>query len=334
MQRDAAGARLAGDGGHMPTIHDHPRGLAELLRQQDEVIGTAAALGWMSPKELRWRVTSGRWQRACHGVLVAHSGPMTEKQQLWAAVLWAGPGAVLAGLTAARLDGLQGLADPDAVANRPVQLLVPAYRSVRRKPSGLFVVVHYSRALDAADIHPIRVPPRTRIARSLVDAAAWMASDRGSRAVLAAGVQQRLVRVEDLRAVVARNQRLPRRALISGTLDDIAGGAQALSELDFTRLLRRHRLPAPDRQARRDDSTGRRRWLDAVWEAARLIVEVDGIHHMEASQYWADMDRDNDFILNGYRVLRFPAFVVRQNPVYVAAKIRCALLQSRQTGAA
>jgi hypothetical protein len=49
----------------------------------------------MSPKELRWRVASGRWRKPCHGIVVAHSGPMTEEQRLWAAVLWAGQGAVL-----------------------------------------------------------------------------------------------------------------------------------------------------------------------------------------------------------------------------------------------
>ena len=187
------------------------------------------------------------------------------------------------------------------------------------------LIVHYSRLLGEDDLHPLRRPPRTRIARSLVDAAAWMATGRGAQAVLAAGVQQRLVRVDDLMAVVARHSRLPRRALIKATLGDIAGGAQALSELDFTRLLRRYRLPPPDRQAQRPGPDGRRRWLDAVWEAAQLIVEVDGIHHMEAMQYWADMDRDNDFTLGGYRVLRFPAFVVRYRPAYVAGKIRDAL---------
>jgi hypothetical protein len=31
--------------------------------------------------------------------------------------------------------------------------------------------------------------------------------------------------MDDLTAIVARNQRLPRRAMISGTLEDIAGGA-------------------------------------------------------------------------------------------------------------
>jgi very-short-patch-repair endonuclease len=249
---------------------------------------------------------------------------MTPRQRLWLAVLWAGPGGVLAGLTAATLDGLEGFSGGEGSANQ-IHLLVPARRSVRKEPPGLPVTVHYSRLLGPDDIHPLREPRRTRVARSLVDAAAWMGSDRGAQAVLAAGVQQRLTRIGDLMAVVAGNQRRPRRAMIKATLDDIAGGAQALSELDFARLVRRGRLPGPDRQAPRRDAAGRRRWLDAVWEEARLIVEVDGIHHLDADQYWADMDRDNDFILDGYRILRFPAFVVRYQADYVAGKVRDAL---------
>jgi very-short-patch-repair endonuclease len=237
-------------------------------------------------------------------------------------VLWGGPGAALAGLTAARLDGLSGFADRD---QRPLHLLVPASSTVRRTRPGLPLVVHYSRLFGPGDVHPLREPRRTRVARSLVDAAAWMGSDRGTQAVLAAGVQQRLARPGDLLEVVERNPRLARRAMIRATLDDIAGGAQALSELDLIRLVRRHRLPEPDRQAPRRDPAGRRRWLDAVWEAARVIVEVDGIHHIDATEYWADMDRDIDLTLGGYRVLRFPAFVVRYHGGYVAGRIREAL---------
>jgi len=288
------------------------------------VVDAASALAWMSPKELRWRVNSGRWQRLSRGVIVTHSGPITSRQRLWVALLWAGPGAALAGLTAAALDGLEGFPGREDSANQ-IHLLVPAQRSVRKEPPGLSVAVHYSTMLGAGDVHPLREPRRTRVARSLVDAAAWAGSDRRAQAVLAAGVQQRLARPGDLLAVVAGNERLPRRAMIKATLDDIAGGAQALSELDLIRLIRRYRLPEPDRQARRQDSAGRRRWLDAVWEAARIIVEVDGIHHLDAAQYWADMDRDNDFTLDGYRVLRFPAFVVRYHGDYVAGKIRGAL---------
>jgi len=117
-----------------------------------------------------------------------------------------------------------------------------------------------------------------------VDAAAWMHTDRGAEAVLAAGVQQRLVRTADLVAVVAGNPRLHRRRIILSTLGDIMGGAEALSEIDFTRLvIRAFGLPEPTRQTVRYDSRNRRRWLDAVWEEARIIVEIDGIHHMDAA---------------------------------------------------
>ncbi len=46
------------------------------------------------------------------------------------------------------------------------------------------------------------------------------------------------------------------------------------------------------------------------------------------------MDRDNDFTLSRYRVLRFPAFVVRYDPGYVAGQIRDALRQVGLAGVA
>lgn len=300
--------------------------LADVLSRHGGVLSVNSAMKYLTRDALRWRVSSGRWQQPCRGIVVAQSGPLTEFQALRIAALWAGPGGALAGLTAASPDGLQGFTDRGPLAERPIHVLVPVSSPARRTRPSLPLVVHYSRLLGADDIHPLRRPPRTRMARSLVDAAAWMATDRGAQAVLAAGVQQRLARLEGLTAIVARNQRLPRRGMITDTLEDIAGGAHALSELDFTRLIRRYRLPPPDRQAPRRDSAGRRRWLDAVWETARLVVEVDGRHHMDAAQYWADMDRDNDLTVDGYRVLRFPAFLVRYHPGYVAGKIRAALL--------
>jgi hypothetical protein len=191
------------------------------------------------------------------------------------------------------------------------------------------LVVHHSRHLTPADIHPVRRPTQTRIARSLVDAAAWMGTDRGAQAVLASGVQQRLVRVADLSREVERNTRLHRRRLIKTTLADIAGGAHALSELDFMRLVvRQFNLPEPDRQVPRRDEKGRRRWLDTCWERARLVVEIDGAAHLDPLTYWDDMDRGNNLTLDHYQVLRFPAWMVRYDPEYVATKIRQALAPS------
>jgi very-short-patch-repair endonuclease len=255
-------------------------------------------------------------------VLVTQSGPLTNRQRLWAAVLGAGDGAVLAGLTAARLSGLSGFDD------RQIDLLIPSSRHIRRPPGAL---VHRSTLLGPADVHPNRLPPRTRLARSLVDAASWAATDRTARAILAAGVQQRLVTPAQLTQVLHRCQRVPRRALMRATLADVADGAEALSELDFCDLVRRFGLPEPDRQFRRQDSQGRR-WLDAVWEWARLVVEIDGRWHMDAGAWWADMQRDNELTIDGYRVLRFPAFAVRENPETVARQIAAALRQADEAG--
>jgi len=290
--------------------------LAALCERQAGVITVAAACTYLGEPAMRWRLASGRWQRVCRGVLVTQSGPLTEQQRLWAHVLAAGDGAVLAGLTAARLDGFTGFEDDQ------IYLLIPMSRQARKTLPG--VVVRRSLVLGPADVHPSRLPPRTRVGRSIVDAAAWAASDRRARAILAAAVQQRLVRAADLRAVVERRPRVRRRALMRTTLADVAGGAQALSELDFCDLVRRFGLPEPDRQFERVDEQGRW-WLDAVWEWARLVAEIDGRWHMDARAWWADMQRGNELQIDGYRVLRFPAFAVRDDPKAVAAQIARAL---------
>lgn len=294
--------------------------LAQLCHRQAGVLTAESAIRILGRAAVRWRLASGRWQRAADGVLVTHSGPLTDQQRLWVAVLAAGDGAVLAGLTAARLDGLTGFDE-----NR-THLLVPASRRVRKVLPG--VVVHRSRLLGQAEVHPARLPPRTRLGRSLVDAAAWAATDRTARAILAAGVQQRLIRVAELGTVVQYSRRVPRRALMRDTLADVAGGAEALSELDFCDLVRRYHLPEPDRQFRRVDGEGYR-WLDAVWEWARLVAEIDGRWHMDVRAWWADMQRDNALTVDGYRVLRFPAFAVRDSPKAVAGQIATALRQAR-----
>lgn len=295
-----------------------PPEFAAELHEQCGVATTASAVRWLGRAVVRWRLERGRWQQPCLGVVVTRSGPLSPDELLWVVVLGAGTGAALGGLTAARLDGLAGF------ENGGVHVVVPASHKVQARLSGL-AVVHRSELLGPAEVHPVRRPRRTRTPRSILDAATWMPTENGTRAVLAAGVQQRLVRPEDLTSALARRGTVPRRALIRTTLGDIAGGAQALSELDFCRLTRRFGLPEPSRQALRKDKHGRVRWLDACWERARLVAEVDGLWHMDATAWWADMRRDNELTLSGYRVLRFPAFAVRDHPEEVAAQIADAL---------
>ena len=94
------------------------------------------------------------------------------------------------------------------------------------------------------------------------------------------------------------------------------GGSQALSELDFIRLVvRAYQLPEPSRQVARRDARGRRRWADVTWDEYKIVVEIDGAQHTEDPlQRWDDMERDLDLTLDGYQTLRFPAWLVRDNP--------------------
>jgi very-short-patch-repair endonuclease len=232
------------------------------------------------------------------------------------------------------LDGFTGFGDKASLIDRPVYLLAPYGYKRRTPPLKLTVVTHYSQALTDVDVHPDRQPRRTRIARSLIDAAAWMPTDRGAMAILAAGVQQRLVRAQDLSQVMDRMGALHRRKLIGETIGDIAGGSQALSELDFTRqVIRAFRLPEPSRQAARRDARGRRRWTDVMWDDYKIVVEIDGAQHAaDPLQRWDDMERDIDLGLDGYQSLRFPAWLVRANPEYVARKILEALRRAGYQG--
>ncbi len=116
-----------------------------------------------------------------------------------------------------------------------------------------------------------------------------------------------------------------RRAFLRTTLTDIAGGAQALAEIDLMVLCRRFHLLLPDLQHRRRTADGGNRYLDAYWRKWQLHVEVDGAHHMDAAEWSRDMVRQNQIWIAGDRILRFPAWLIRTDPKRVADQLRVAL---------
>ena len=98
-------------------------------------------------------------------------------------------------------------------------------------------------------------------------------------------------------------------------------------------VVRAFGLPEPSRQSGRRDQRGRRRWTDAAWDEYKIAVEIDGAQHTEDPlQRWDDMERDIDLGLDGYLTLRFPAWLVRTNPEYVARRIREALRRAGRPG--
>jgi hypothetical protein len=54
--------------------------------------------------------------------------------------------------------------------------------------------------------------------------------------------------------------------------------------------------------------------LDVYYERWSVQVEIDGGQHLEIRAYWADMARQNDLWIAGDRLLRFPAWLIRDLP--------------------
>jgi len=294
-----------------------------VLFEQAGVLTWQQATGIASPARIRHLVASGRWRRVCRGVLVAGTGELTRNQQLWVAVLVAGPGAILAGSTAAIEAGIRGL------RREPLYVLLPGARvapDLRRLPLGMpGVVVRRTTWLPDEHVQVGR-PARTTTPRSVVDSAQWARTDDEARTAVAAACQQRRVTPDELTTVLDGMPRARRRQMIIQTARDAAGGATALSEIDLLRLCRRYGLPLPDMQERRTDAAGRIRYLDAYWRRWRLHVEVDGAHHMDVRHWAADMRRQNDVWIAGDRILRFPAWLVRTRPAEVATQLESALI--------
>ncbi|MFI7547046.1 endonuclease domain-containing protein [Actinoplanes sp. NPDC049599] len=287
------------------------------------VVTSDQAVKLVGRGRVRGHVRLGRWRQLCPGVLLTSNGELTPQQQHWVAVLVAGRDALLAGAAAAVAGGLRGI----HVGQIPV--LIPAARGTSRRiprlpPDMPAIRVHRSALLPAEHRRSAGIP-RTTMARSVVDAAAWAPSDRAAVLTIAAACQQRLVRPEEIRSVLTVLTRVRRRRLVRNTLDDIAAGASALSELDLLTVCRRYDLPMPDNQQRRRDADGRHRYLDAYWREWRVLVEVDGRHHMDVREWAEDMTRQNRIWTAGDRILRFPSWLLRTDPEAVADQLREAL---------
>jgi hypothetical protein len=302
----------------------YPSALAEVASRQDDVVSRDQLrdCGVTRSSERR-QLEARRWQRVAPLAVVLHNGPLTQRQRWWVAVINSGRRSALCAFTALEADGLEGWARDD------IEVLVVKGTELVRRPG---VRVHESRRFEPdRDVHPTRLPPRTRPARSAVDAATWSRSPRTAVGVLAAAVQQGLARPQELAEELERAGRIRHRRLLGHALVDIEGGSRALSEIDFVRLCRRFRLPAPRQQAVRTEPSGRRRYLDAEWvlrDGRRVVAEVDGAVHLLPRRYWDDMERANEIALRGALVLRFAAYAVRAHPDDIAAQLARALVGS------
>jgi hypothetical protein len=242
---------------------------------------------------------AGRWAAHHRQTVATHTGELTELATWWSAIFEVGPGAALDGSTALRAAGLRAFEDV---------LHVSTPKSSRpRRPRG--VVVHETRRRRPDDLIELGVP-RVRPPIAAVRAALWARSERQAALVLAMSVQQRITTPEALAEAFSAVRRHRRRKFIGVILSDLTNGAQSIGELEFARLCRKFGLPEPDRQTLRRGPDGVFH-LDSAWSAYDAVVEIEGLHHLEAAQAMADASRQNELTIGNDRVLRIPVIGLR-----------------------
>lgn len=267
-------------------------------------------------KQVAAQLAADRWRRIGTAI-VLHNGTLTTSQREQVAVINCGPRAVLTSFSAVARWGLHGWQRDD------VHVLAPG-GTIRPRLPGL--VLHRTRDWERAEIAANR--GLHRLAPALLLAAASFASARPGCGLLAASVQQRLLSPNDLHWALAQAPRVRHRRFLVHAVQDIAQGAQALSEIDFIRLCRRYGLPLPTHQAVRTEPSGRRRYLDVEWrlpDGRVVAVEVDGALHLTPQRWVGDQLRQNEVVLGGTVVLRYPSIVVRGEPHVVAEQLARAL---------
>ena len=296
----------------------HSSRIPAVLIKGLEGVGTRTelrALG-LSHHQIDAQLAARRW-RLVGLAVVLHNGPVTRAQRCRIYLINCGPRSILTSFTAAEDYGLKNWERPD------IHVLAPAGT---RRP--LLPHLRLHRVGDWSSVQWLRPRRLHALAPALILAAASFATPRGGIGLLASAVQQRLVSADALRTALDQAPRTRHRKALSLAVADLGQGSDALSEIDFVRLCRRFRLPKPTQQAVRIVG-GRRRYLDVEWQlpdGRRVAVEVDGAHHMAAGQWERDQLRQNQIVLDGTVVLRFPATVVRDQPELVAAQLRQILM--------
>jgi hypothetical protein len=189
---------------------------------------------------IKFRVRSGRWRQIHPGVYATFTGLPGRHAQLWAAVLSAGPGAVLSHETAAELLKLTDRA-ADAI-----HVTVPRPRHVAAV-SG--VSIHRSaRAVDATLGYSN--PPRTRVEETVLDLSQTAATFDDVCGWVTRAFARDLTDETRMRAAMRRRTKLRWRAELHELISAAAAGDHSVLEYRYDRDVERaHGLPEPIRQA-------------------------------------------------------------------------------------
>lgn len=270
------------------------------------------ALG-VTDNELRAELSAGRWETVRNRTVRVATPAHAESTLWWEALLACSPRAVAAGSCTAALGGSTALLAAGLVGIGGDGLVhIAAPKSSRPLPAPRGVRIHETRRWRAQDVvtEPI---PRVRTPMAAVQAALWARSDREAALMFVAPVQQRLTTAQAIGAALDIVRRDRRRALLRAVVGELVDGVRSLNELDFAALCRARGLPEPSRQVVLR-TPQRRAYLDVRWDRWHVVVEIDGIGHLQLDRWLDDTTRHNEVALTGDVVLRCPSLAIRIDP--------------------
>jgi very-short-patch-repair endonuclease len=217
-----------------------------------------------------------------------------------AAVLTAGPGAVLSHMSAGELWGVLGSRRRQSLRHAALPIHITSRARSENRPG---IRVHRSRTLTRDEVTLRWNIPVTNPSRTLIDLRRVLPEQRFAAAL--------------------------REAEFLGLpLDAAPERDHTRSELErrFLALSRRHRLPQPEVNVRIG-----RHIVDFVWRQRRLIVEVDGYRaHGTRAAFESDRARDVELRLLGYEVVRLTWRQLNERPGEVADALRRLLRASER----
>jgi predicted transcriptional regulator of viral defense system len=259
------------------------------------------------------RVRKGHLHRVHIGVYaVGHDG-LTLDGRFMAAVLAAGPGAVLSRWATTALAGLIRWDD-----HRPIDVTVRG-TSARARAGVRF---HRARSLDPRDTTRIRGIPTTTPARAILEIAPQLSDDRLKRLVRQAQAEE-VANVRQLAAMLRRANGHKATGRLAALVATGPAATRSSHEDIVLDLILQAGFEHPIVNEKLDVGTTPYR-PDMRWPAQRLILEVDSPWHDGRLAHELDATRQADLEATGERVLRTTLEQALGHPHQLMARLHAA----------
>jgi RES domain-containing protein len=293
---------------------DIPASLMTVAGYQSGVIShRQASDSGLSRSAIRAKIVAGRWRPVHRGVYATFTGSLDRNGQLWAAVLYAGKGAVLSHETAAEVHEL--------ITGRSsaIHVTIPHARQVHAVDG---MTVHRSeRAPSARWRLPPWEIPRTWVEDTIFDLAEDRDLDDVCALVTRAFARKRTSR-EVMLLMLNQRKRQRWRHEIEELVTEAADGTQSVLEFRYDRDVEQaHGLPRSKRQVAFVKRDGRKGYRDRVYDDYQVIVELDGKQAHPGDMQWADKRRDNEAAVDGHQSLRYSWADVRVDSCGTALQV-------------